>query len=228
MPHRAFSPLLLCLFSLIMAVRPVFASEDWVLPMEAAAWRTLTVPGARENQFVQTGDAMRVISDNSVSFRYTELSRAIDYPAQLSWRWRVDSHPPLASQAQKGRDDRPLAVHVWFDTDGRASLFGNLAAVMGRPKVGHLLSYVWGATEPAGSVLPNPYYDKGRVIVVVGRDGRTGQWHKVRRDIAADYARDFGTTPDMSALRYIAVSADTDDLAGRSSAAVRALAFRAP
>ncbi|MEO0750340.1 MAG: DUF3047 domain-containing protein [Pseudomonadota bacterium] len=204
------------------------ASEGWHLPFEAPVWRTLKIPGARENQFRLNGDALQVISDGSVSFRYMELPRNSVPPATLSWRWRVDRHSPLASQAQKGRDDRPLAIHVWFDTQGRASLFGNLASLTGRPKIGHLLTYVWGATEPAGTVLANPYYDKGRVIVVVGSDGRTGQWRDVRRDVVEDYRRAFGTAPDMSALRYIAISADTDDLSGRSSAFVRALTFDMP
>lgn len=204
------------------------ASEGWQVPLEAANWRTLKIPGARENQFVLRGDTLQVISDRSVSFRYMELPRSVVAPAELSWRWRVDRHTPLASQVQKGQDDRPLAIHVWFDTEGRASLFGNLASLAGRPKVGHLLTYVWGATEPAGSVLANPYYDKGRVIVVVGAEGRTGQWVEVRRDIVEDYRRAFGTAPDMAALRYIAISADTDDLAGNSSALVRALAFHLP
>ncbi|MEM7597962.1 MAG: DUF3047 domain-containing protein [Pseudomonadota bacterium] len=224
--HRFFAGLtLLTVLSLPQAPS---ASEGWQLPLEAAGWRTLKVPGARENQFVLRGDALQVISDGSVSFRYTELPRGVVAPAQLSWRWRVDRHSPLSSQAQKGRDDRPLAVHVWFDTEGRASLFGNLASLAGRPKVGHLLTYVWGATEPAGTVLANPYYDKGRVIVVVGAEGRTGEWVEVRRNIVGDYRRAFGMSPDMSALRYIAISADTDDLAGHSSAFVRALAFRLP
>lgn len=223
MRHRAF--VALALMSGLFAPQAAFASEGWQLPLKAAGWRTLTVPGARENQFVMRGDALQVISDSSVSFRYMELPRDVVAPSELSWRWRVERHSSLASQAQKGRDDRPLAIHVWFDTEGRASLFGNLASLAGRPKVGHLLTYVWGATEPAGSVLPNPYYDKGRVIVLVGSDGRTGEWIEVRRDIISDYRRAFGTRPDMSALRYIAISADTDDLAGQSSASVRALAF---
>lgn len=218
---------LVALVMIVALCQPVnsFAREGWVLPMEAAACRTLNVPGARANQFVLRGDAMQVISDKSVSFRYIELPWNVGTVSHLSWGWRVDQHPPLVSQSQKGRDDRPLAVHVWFDTDGHASVLENLASFAGRPKVGHLLTYVWGATEPPGTVLKNPYYHKGRVIVVVGSEGQTGEWVRVRRNITRDYQRAFGQTPDLSKLRYIAVSADTDDQAGRSSAVVRALAL---
>lgn len=209
----------------LLVPQQLSASDGWVLPLEAGSWRTLKVPGARENQFVLRGDALQVISENSISFRYLELPRKVPAPTELSWRWRVDHHSPLSSQAQKGSDDRPLAIHVWFDTGGNASLFGSLASVMGRPKVGHLLTYVWGAKEPAETILANPYYDKGRLIVVVGQSGSTGEWHDVRRDIVKDYQTAFGVRPDMSALRYVAISADTDDLTGQSSALVRSLAF---
>lgn len=218
----------LCLLTGLLSPQISSASEGWSLPMEAPAWRTLKVPGARENRFVLRGDAVEVISDGSVSFMYLELPANLSARDYLSWRWRVDRHAPLTSQARKGRDDRPLAIHLWFDTGGQGSLFGNLASLTGRPKIGHLLTYVWGATEPAGSVLANPYYEKGRVIVVVGKDGQTGQWNEVRRNVMRDYIRAFGMPPDMSALRYIAISADTDDLSGQSSAMVRALAFHRP
>ncbi len=204
------------------------AFEGWKLDISAGGWRNLTVPGTRENRFIVRGDALQVVSDRSVSFRYLELPRSTEYPTHLSWAWRVDQHAPVASQALKGFDDRPLAVHVWFDTGKSGSLFGGLTSAMGRPKVGHLLTYVWGAREPPGSVLRNPYFDKGRVIVLVGDNGRTGQWQRVERNVVEDYRRAFGQAPDMTQLRYIAISADTDDLSGQSNAAVRGLAFHMP
>jgi ribosomal protein RSM22 (predicted rRNA methylase) len=165
------------------------------------------------------------MSDASVSFRYFEIPPNKPAPSVLSWRWKVDSHSSLAPQTVKGKDDRPLAIHVWFDKAGADTVLSGLTARVGKPKVGKLLSYVWGAQEPAGSVLENPYYRKGRVIVLVGEDGQIGEWATVQRDIVADYRRAFGAEPDMSRLRYIAISADTDDLNGQSSASVRELAF---
>ena len=223
MTHRTLIAL-----ALVMALFPskgVQASEGWTVSLSASAWQTLKVPGVRENQFVLRGDALQVISESSASFRYVEIPRNVHAPSHVSWRWRVDAHSPLSSQATKGRDDRPLAIHVWFDTDGKASLLSSFASVMGRPKVGHLLTYVWGATEPAETVLANPYYERGRVIIVVGQDGRKGQWHDVRRNIVADYQQAFGDVPDMSKLRYLAISADTDDLMGQSTGSVRAVTF---
>ena len=225
MPRRVLiaSAMVMALFQ----AKGLQASEGWTVSLGASAWQTLKVPGVRENQFVLQGDTLQVISESSASFRFVEIPRNVRVPSHVSWRWRVDTHSPLSSQAQKGRDDRPLAIHVWFDTEGKSSLLSNLASVVGRPKVGHLLTYVWGATEPAETVLTNPYYDKGRVIIVVGQDGRKGQWHEVRRNIVADYQQAFGVSPDMSKLRYLAISADTDDLMGQSTAAVRAVTFHA-
>ncbi|MEM6482343.1 MAG: DUF3047 domain-containing protein, partial [Pseudomonadota bacterium] len=109
-----------------------------------------------------------------------------------------------------------------------ASLFGVVGSALGYPKVGHLMTYVWGAEEASGSVLRNPYYSKGRVIVLVGQNAPTGEWRSVRRDIARDFSAAFGTTADLTSLRYIAVSADNDDHGGQSVATVAALSLVTP
>ena len=210
------------------ALGPAQAAERWVLPLDGRSWQTLKVPGARENQFVVQDNILQVQSQASVSFRYFQLPASIKTPAKVSWRWRVDAHSALTSQTAKGRDDRPLAVHIWFDDAGNTSLFGGVGSLLGYPKVGHLLTYVWGAQERAGSVLPNPYYDKGRMVVLVGRDGAKGQWHSVQRNIVADFQKAFGKAPDLSTLRYIAISADSDDLSGHSTAAINAISFQTP
>ena len=204
------------------------AVERWVLPLEDGVWRSIKVPGEPENTFRFGDDVITVQSDDSVSFRYVELPPALTTPSHVNWRWRVDSHSALAQQSVKGRDDRPLAVHLWFDDTAGGSLFGGLGSVLGYPNVGHLLTYVWGAQEQAGSVLANPHYAKGRVIVLVGPDGTTGHWQTVRRDIADDFKAAFGRRPDLKTLRYIAVSADSDDLDGYSRASLQSLAILTP
>ena len=66
-----------------------------------------------------------------------------------------------------------------------------------------------------------PNYDKGAIIIVRnGKAGAKGAWQLEQRDVVADYARAFGQKPDLSKLRYLAISADTDDTGTVSSARV--------
>ena len=204
------------------------AAERWSLPAGQQGWRILKVPGVAANRFRVQEQVLEIQSAGSASFRYLELPSALTQPTQVSWDWRVEQHSPLSTQTAAGQDDRPLAVHIWFEDTTDGSLFGTLGTLFGYPKVGRLMTYVWGAEEPAGSILPNPHYAKGKVFVLVGDDGRKGQWQTVRRDIAQDYQRAFGQQPDLKSLRYVAVSADSDDLNGYSTAAIRALSFISP
>ncbi|MEM8774339.1 MAG: DUF3047 domain-containing protein [Pseudomonadota bacterium] len=202
------------------------AAERWTIPLTERNWQDIKVPGIAENRYQIRDQVLKVQSDNSVSFRYFKLPASIQRPDFVSWSWKVDSFSEVVPQTVAGRDDRPLAIHIWFDDGSDKSLFGNLGTLFGYPKVGHLLTYVWGADDAVGSVLQNPHYEKGKLIILVGDQGKTGEWSKVTRDIVRDYRRAFGTSPDMSDLRYIAVSADSDDLDGHSVGAVRSLSLK--
>ncbi|MEM9128916.1 MAG: DUF3047 domain-containing protein [Pseudomonadota bacterium] len=213
-------------FALFLALSsPLQAAERWDLPINESTWRNIKVPGVSQNKFIARDNTLRVKSDDSASFRYLKLPLSINRPEIVSWSWRVDEYSGLTTQTKAGRDDRPLAVHIWFEDNASGLLFGSLGSVFGYPKVGHLITYVWGADALPGSVLQNPHYAKGKLIVIVGKNGSTGEWSDVRRDIVKDYKRSFGISPDLSDLRYIAVSADSDDLNGRSIGAVRGLSL---
>ena len=91
-----------------------------------------------------------------------------------------------------------------------------------KPRIGHLITYVWGGKQPAGSILRNPHYpDKGKLIILHDGTKRSKGWLHESRDIAADYRASFGKEPNLSKLRYVAVSGDTDDGSGQARARVR-------
>lgn len=190
-------------------------------------WKLIKLRGKDVTRFeVEQNREMRVEAKGAVGFYYTKLSDIGDDKVMLQWRWRVDRQIPATDQAQKGGDDRAIAVHLWFDDDESGSLFGKLGSLLGYPRVGHLMTYVWGGVRDANTVMANPYYDKGAIIIV--RNGKAvakGDWQLERRDVVADYARAFGHKPDLSKLRYLAISADTDDTGTVSSARVADVAL---
>jgi hypothetical protein len=188
----------------------------------AGARDLLEVDGRAPARFtIDANGEMRVDASNAVGFYYTEVSSANADNLMLQWRWSVDRPIPATDQSRVGIDDRAIAVHLWFDDDEQGSLFGIFSNLMGYPRVGHLVTYVWGGLRAPDSVLANPYYEKGVIIIVrnVVPD-ESGVWYAEQRDVVDDYVRAFGRYPDLGKLRYVAISADTDDTGTESSARV--------
>lgn len=185
-------------------------------------WKLLKLDGKVPARFAMNKNReLQVDANAAVAFFYRELARDAGQNKTVLWRWRVDDQIPPTDQGRKGSDDRAIALHLWFDDDTGGALFGALGSLLGRPRIGHLVSYVWGGIRAPGAMMANPYYDKGAIFVVrTARTGVTGKWYDEARNVAQDYKRAFGHVPDLSKLRYIAISADTDDTGAVSSARV--------
>ncbi|MDJ0949839.1 MAG: DUF3047 domain-containing protein [Alphaproteobacteria bacterium] len=197
--------------------------------LAASGWRPLEFPGFKATEFHCPEDGViEVVARDSSSMLYRQVPEAQQRKRHLVWRWRVDTAPPATDLTRRGRDDRPLALHVAFaEEDGRGGLFGALTrdlidAMTGAPAHGKVLTYVWGGTQRPGDRFANPHLD-GNGVMIVLRDGATpqGEWFKERIDLAADFERAFGRPPPSVA--FIAVSGDSDDEGGLSRGRVAAI-----
>ncbi|MCG8543693.1 MAG: DUF3047 domain-containing protein [Alphaproteobacteria bacterium] len=221
--------LILLVSALLRADVPAVAAShanpsDLALNVPPAGWRHLTVPGKAATRFASGPDgAIKVSARDSAGFLVREIAAAKPV-TRLAWRWRVDMAPPPTDQSMKGMDDRPLALHVWFD-DGAAgrspwTLFDRVGAwLFDVPLPGKVLTYVWGGKRMRGDSLKNPYLEEnGRLIILRSGRAPNGQWLAESVDVAADFKRVFGY--DAPPPRFIAISADTDDKRGVSMGAV--------
>lgn len=184
-------------------------------------WSRLTLPDKAAASFTALGkEGLRIESKDSIGFLYTEVGQTKG--KHLLWRWRVDQAPPASPQDRVGQDDRPLAVHIWFPLPPEErSFFERLGGVFGYPSIGRVITYVWGGTKARGTTINHPHFDEGVLIVLRGSDAKNGAWYRERIDVAADYRRAFGEEPP--ARVYLAISADSDDRGGMSSARLEAL-----
>ena len=199
--------------------------------LAAAGWQVLRVGTKPPTRFRrEPSGAIAVAADGGAAFLYRALAQGEAGP-YLTWRWRVAAAPPPSDPARAGRDDRPLAVHALFASDPSAGFFGGIRRalrrqMLGAPFAGRLITYMWGGTARAGTRLANPYLPADGTIVVL-RDAQAplGPWLSEAADLFADYAAAFGTPPPVPT--HIAISADADDLGGRSLGWVADLAFAA-
>jgi hypothetical protein len=187
-------------------------------------WRQLDVPSRQAAKFTfertdQNSADLTVRTDKSVAFLYRNVAEGLArQPQSLSWRWRLERGFAHTDLATKGKDDRPLAIHLWFSDPDQPSVFGVLGWVFGYPHITHTLTYVLGGDHRPGSVLTNPYHDNGAILVLRGKAVSTGRWYTEMRDIERDIKASFPSIPMMKSLKYIAISADTDDTGGNSLA----------
>lgn len=129
------------------------------------------------------------------------------YP-RLVWTWKAVSLPPRGDVRESSRDDQALQLLVAF-TDGR------------------VLSYVWDANAPAGTVvdrsIPWPFSIKIRVIVVQSGRSDLGKWVTNERNVYEDYKRLFGKEPP--AAERIRVQMNTQHTRSSAEGFVRDVVF---
>lgn len=193
-------------------------------------WQNITIPGVNATQFTKSSDGA-LIAECMAAFGMIvrELDdRVKDYPV-LHWRWRVEHKPPATDASQKGGDDRPIAVHIWFPTPEKergiwTSIGDTLSSFIGLPPNGRVITYMWGGKHKTRASFINPHLpDRGMIVVKRSNDAAISQWLTEKVDLAADYHRLFGT--EAPTPSHIAISADTDDTGVKSRAAISDLRF---
>lgn len=136
------------------------------------------------------GEAAHINKKNGDGFEWDIREHPV-----LSWEWRANKLPIGAREDKKNKNDSGAGIYVMFGLEG---------FILKRPKS---IKYVYSSTLPVGRVVS---FGKLKVIVVSsGLDG-TGEWIRVKRDVAADYRRVFGGSPPNRPL-VIRLWSDSDD-----------------
>jgi hypothetical protein len=224
---KAALPLLLSLGMISSAAAtvrvPLYGGPD------DTSWQNVTIPGVMPATFQKSANgALTADAMGAFGMLVRPLTSVKDYPV-LRWRWRVDKSPPATDASQKGGDDRPIAVHVWFPmTEKESSIWTSigdtLSNFIGLPPSGRVITYMWGGKYKAGASFTNPHLpDRGMIVIKRGTNTPLSQWMTETVDIASDYRKLFGTNAPPPS--HIAISADTDDTGVKSRAAIANLRF---
>ena len=205
----------------------------------APGWRVVGIPGGKialtTFSMVEL-DSTRVLRVEAIK-SYANLVHAIApaVPApglQLRWRWRLEQPLPEANLRRKDADDSPIKVCALFDQplERLGLLERNLLrlarSVSAESLPSATLCYVWDASIASGTILPNAYTSRVRLMVLDSGSQQPGQWRVHSRDLAADFRRAFadnaGTVPPLTA---VLVGADADNTGGHSIAYVADLSL---
>jgi hypothetical protein len=100
---------------------------------------------------------------------------------------------------------------------GERTLMRVARTVSGEKLPAAALCYVWDASLPTGTVLPNAYSRRVRFMAVDGTASAPGQWRSHQRSLAADFLKVFGDdTQQVPPAVAVVIGADADNTAGRS------------
>jgi hypothetical protein len=208
------------LAALTLPLACVVPARAWQpLPMDLQSWAPQPLPGVeRQTRWqAQSQDGMTTLAAQSDAAA-SGLIHAVDWPGQatLRWRWKVSRSVRGGRLDTRSADDFAARLYVIFDPpDSHLSWGDRTKLALGRKLFGDslpraALCYVWSHTETVGTIAPNAYTNRVRMIVLDQGDDQTGQWRLHERDLAADYEAAFGHAP---APRIIGVSlmSDTDN-----------------
>lgn len=190
-------------------------------------WQPLAfpnIPRGTRYALVRDGDAVvvRADADASASGLVYRLDAPLASRPRLAWRWKVADVVAGGDPRRKDGDDYAARVYVTFRYDpGRVSALDRAKYGLAKQLNGEYpphagLTYVWDARLPVGTVLPNAYTDRVRMIVVRSGTADAGRWVDESRDVLEDYRRAFGEEPPP--VSGIAVMTDTDQTGGRATA----------
>jgi len=183
-------------------------------------WKPLTfrkIPKHTLYSVVRDGErtVVKAVSEASSSGMTREIR--VDpkgYPI-IEWQWKVTNVLEKGDVTSKEGDDYPARIYITFEYDsGRVGLlekakFEAIRFFYGQyPPIG-AINYIWESKAPVGTMVPNPFTDRVKMIVVESGAENLNTWVGQQRNIYEDYKQAFGEEPPM--ISGVAVMTDTDN-----------------
>jgi len=137
-----------------------------------------------------------------------------EYPI-AQWRWKVSNILKKGDVHKKEGDDYPARIYITFEYDPSKLGFFEKAKyeavklLYGQYPPQGAINYIWESKAPLGTIVPNPYTDRVKMIVVESGDSKLHQWVIEERNIYEDYKKAFGEEPSM--ISGVAIMTDTDN-----------------
>ena len=193
------------------------ASPGDSLPSE---WKPLTFKKIERHtiyRLVRENDTVviKALAEASASGLTREIKiNSKEYPI-VQWRWRVNNILKKGDVHKKEGDDYPARIYITFKYDPSKLGFFEKAKyeavklLYGQYPPQSAINYIWESKAPMGTIVPNPYTDRVKMIVVESGEAKLNQWVNEERNIYEDYKKAFGEEPPM--ISGVAIMTDTDN-----------------
>jgi Protein of unknown function (DUF3047) len=158
---------------------------------------------------------IKAVSNASASGLIREMRiNPKEYPI-VQWRWKVSNILKKGDVTRKEGDDYPARIYIAFEYDpSRLSFFEKAKYELIRLFYGQYpplaaINYIWESNAPKGTLIPNPYTNRVKMIVVESGPEKINQWVNEERNVYEDYKQAFGEEPPM--ISGVAIMTDTDN-----------------
>jgi Protein of unknown function (DUF3047) len=131
----------------------------------------------------------------------------------LEWSWKAVTLPANADSRRKELDDQAVQVYVGWPRFPEA--------VRSR-----IIGYVWDTTAPAGTIVKSQKTSTITYVVVRSGKENLGKWLTERRNVADDFRKIYGETPDNPG--GISIGIDSNDTKSTAESYVGTIAFTRP
>ena len=137
-----------------------------------------------------------------------------EYPI-VEWRWKIENVLHKGDVTTKAGDDYPARLYITFVYDESKIGFWDQAQyelarlLHGKYPPTGAINYIWESRSPVGTMVPNPYTDRVKMIVIESGADKVGQWVAESRNLYEDYQKAFGDDPPP--ISGVAVMTDTDN-----------------
>ncbi|MCH8557212.1 MAG: DUF3047 domain-containing protein [Balneolia bacterium] len=186
-------------------------------------WEALTFRGIDRTEYTlydyDGKTVIRAVSENASSALVRR--KAID-PAEfpiLRWSWKTEQVFEKGDVTSKDGDDYPVRIYIIFDYDtGNLSLWQRTKIRAARLVHGEIparaINYVWDTDSEPGTIVPNPYTELVKMVVVESGEEHVGEWVSYEMNVFQDYRNIYGEDPPEIAA--VAIMTDTDDTGERA------------
>ena len=133
----------------------------------------------------------------------------------VEWRWKVGNILKKGDVSKKEGDDYPARIYITFEYDpAKLGLLEKAQYEAARLLYGQYpplaaINYIWESKAPKGTIVPNPYTRRVKMIVVESGPEKLNQWVREERNLYQDYRQAFGEEPPMTS--GVAIMTDTDN-----------------
>ena len=198
-------------------------------------WKPLTFKKVKRHTtytLVKDGDTIvvKAVSEASASGLTREVKiNPKEYPL-VQWRWKVLNVLQKGDVTTKEGDDYPARLYITFEYDpGKVGFLEKAKYETARLLYGQYppmgaINYIWESNAPKGTVVPNPYTEQVKMIVVESGVERLNQWVSEERNLYEDYKKAFGEEPPM--ISGVAIMTDTDNTGESATACYGDIRFK--
>ncbi len=202
-----------------------------------SGWKPLTFKNIEKHtlyRLVKDGDrtVVKAVSLASASGLIREITiNPKEYPI-IQWLWKVENILKKGNVHRKEGDDYPARIYIAFEYNAsklslleRTEYEAIKLLYAQYPPLG-TINYIWESRALVGTIVPNPFTNRVKMIVVESGAEKLDRWVNEERNIYEDYIKAFGEEPSL--ISGVAIMTDTDNTGESATAYYGDIQFAKP